>query len=368
MTIQARGAVVPAKDAPFEIRDLVLEDPRPDEVLVKIKAVGVCHTDIIMQEQFFPVTFPAVFGHEGSGVVEAVGENVTKVAPGDHVVLGFASCGHCRNCYRGLPAYCVEYYEWNFSGGRGSDQSTAITEDGADIAGHFFGQSSFADYSLCYERNVVPVPKDAPLELLGPLGCGIQTGAGAVINSLAVPAGSNIVVFGTGGVGLSAIMAAAAVGATTIVGVDVSNDRLELAKELGATHTLNSNGDDVAKEIEAITDGGAQFSLETTGIPEVMVQAVDCLMVTGVCGTIGASPMGTTAPVNMNNLIFGRTIRGICEGDSVPEILIPALIELHKQGKFPFDRIIKTYPFEDINQACEDASAGRTIKPVLLVD
>lgn len=359
-----RAAVVAEKGAPFDVRDVTLRDPRPDEVLVKIAAVGVCHTDIIMQEQFYPVTFPAVFGHEGAGVVEAIGENVTKVAVGDHVVLGFASCGACRNCLRGLPSYCLDFYGWNFSGRR-LDGSTAITDGPTEIAAHFFGQSSFASHVISYERNVVKVTKDVPLELLGPLGCGIQTSAGTVLNSLAVPAGSTIAVFGAGGVGLSAMMAARVAGATTIVAVDLSAARLELARELGTTHTVDASSEDVMARLAEIVPEGLQFTIESTGVPEVLVQAVDSLMVTGVCGTIGASPVGTTAPVDMNNLIFGRTIRGVCEGDSVPEIFIPQLIELYRQGRFPFDRMIKNYSFEEINEACSDAKGGITVKPVL---
>ncbi|MGW6659586.1 NAD(P)-dependent alcohol dehydrogenase [Rhodococcus sp. NPDC055024] len=357
------AAVVPAKGEPFDVRQVSLRAPRADEVLVKITAVGVCHTDLIMQEQFFPVTFPAVFGHEGAGVVEAVGESVTKVKVGDHVVLGFASCGNCRNCLRGLPSYCLDYYDWNFSGRR-SDGSTSITDGDDEVSAHFFGQSSFANHAICYERNVVPVTDEVPLEILGPLGCGIQTGAGAVLNSLAVEAGSTIAVFGAGGVGLSAIMAAKVAGATTITAVDIAQSRLDMACEMGATHTVLA-GEGANDELARIAPKGFEYTIETTGRPEVLVQAVDNLTITGVCGTIGASPVGTTAPINMNNLIFGRSIRGICEGDSVPELFIPQLIELYRQGKFPFDKMITTYPFDKINEAAEDAKAGRTIKPVL---
>jgi aryl-alcohol dehydrogenase len=367
MSIKARAAVVAEKDAPFQVRDIELDEPRDDEVLVKMRAVGVCHTDIIMQEQFFPVNFPAVFGHEGAGVVEAVGKDVTKVAPGDHVVLGFASCGSCHNCLRGLSSYCLDYYGWNFGGTR-ADGTSAVHADGKEISGHFFGQSSFADRAICYERNVVKIGGDVPLELFGPMGCGIQTGAGAVLNSLSVGAGSSIAVFGTGGVGLSAVMAARVAGATTIIGIDTLPARLELAREMGATHTVDASSQDVAARIADITGPGAHFSLETTGSPNVLPLAVDCLRATGTCGAIGASPMGTTAPINMNNLIFGRSIRGICEGDSVPEIFIPTLVELYRQGRFPFDKMIKKYAFNDINKACEDASSGQSIKPVLLFD
>lgn len=365
MPLTTRSAVVAEKDAPFEIRDLEMRDPRPHEVVVEVTAVGVCHTDIIMQEQFFPVSFPAVFGHEGAGVVRQIGSDVTKVAVGDHVVLGFASCGNCRNCLRGLPSYCLHYYDWNFKG-RLLDETTALTDNGSDVAAHFFGQSSFSRYALCSERNVIPVDPSVDLTILGPLGCGVQTGAGAVLNSLDVEAGSTIAVFGAGGVGLSAVMAAVVAGATTIVAIDVAPARLELALQVGATHVIDAGNKDVMAELSRIVPEGFMYTVETTGRPDVLVQAVDTLMVTGVCGTIGASPMGTTAPINMNNLIFGRTIRGVCEGDSVPEIFIPQLIELYKQGRFPFDKMITKYAFEDINAACKDAKSLQTIKPVLV--
>lgn len=366
MPLTTRSAVVPEKDAPFEIRDLTLRDPRPDEVIVDVAAVGVCHTDIIMQRQFFPVSFPAVFGHEGAGVVSRIGSDVTKVAVGDHVVLGFASCGACRNCLRGLPSYCLDYYDWNFKGQLPDETIALTTAEGTDVAAHFFGQSSFSQYALCSERNVVRVDPTVDLRLLGPLGCGVQTGAGAVLNSLHVGAGSSIAIFGAGGVGLSAVMAALVAGATTIVAIDVSPERLALAEELGATHTVVAGTADVEDQLRRIAPEGFMFTLETTGRPDVLPVAVDILMVTGVCGTIGASPIGTTASINMNNLIFGRTIRGICEGDSVPEIFIPQLIELYKQGRFPFDRLITQYPFDDINTACDDAKSLQVIKPVLV--
>lgn len=367
MPLTTQAALVSAKDEPFEIRSVTLRDPRADEVVVKIAATGVCHTDIIMQEEFFPVLFPAVFGHEGSGVVQTVGSAVTKVKPGDHVVVAFASCGECRNCRRGKPSYCLDYYGQNFTG-RDRDGSTSITEGAIEVSAHFLGQSSFARHAICRDRSVVSVTDSVPLELLGPLACGIQTGAGAVLKSLAVEAGSTIAVFGAGGVGLSAIMAARVAGATTIVAIDVSESRLRLALELGATHTVRVGDIDVAEALSGIEPTGFEYTIEATGRPDVLVQAVESLTVTGVCGTIGASPMGTTAPVNMNSLIFGRSIRGICVGDSVPDIFIPQLIALYEQGRFPFDRLIKTYPFSDINAACEDAKSGRIIKPVLLFD
>jgi aryl-alcohol dehydrogenase len=359
------AAVVRAKSEPFRIEELEIEDPREDEILVRVVGTGVCHTDLIVRDQWYPVPLPAVLGHEGAGVVERVGGRVTKVRPGDHVVLTYMSCGACKNCIRGMPPYCLKLYELNFGGGR-ADGSNAIRDGGETVHGHYFAQSSFATHALATERNVVKVRQDVPLELLGPLGCGIQTGAGGVLNSLHPVAGTSIVVFGTGSVGMSAIMAARVAGCATIVGVDLKPNRLELARELGATHTIDpSETPNVVEAIQEITGGGADYSIETTASPKVFRQAVDCLTLLGVCGLIGAAALGTEVSLDMNNILFGRTVRGIVEGDSVPDIFIPRLIELYAQGRFPIDRLIERYPLAEINKAAEDSEQGRVWKPVL---
>ena len=359
------AAVVREEAQPFSIEELELEEPRVDEVLVRIVATGVCHTDLIVRDQWYPVPLPSVLGHEGAGIVERVGEAVTKVQPGDHVVLSFNSCGQCANCAQGRPTYCLNFFERNFGGAR-PDGSNGLSRNGDTVHDHFFGQSSFADYTLAAERSVVKVSQDAPLELLGPLGCGIQTGAGSVLNTLRPEAGSSIAVFGTGAVGMSAIMAAVVAGCTTIIGIDVKPNRMELARELGATHTINGSETDAVEEIGKITGGGADYSLETSAVPQVLRQAVDCLVPLGVCGLVGAAPLGTEAGLDMNNILIpGITVRGIVEGDSVPDVFIPRLIELHDRGRFPFDRLIEFYDLEEINQAAEDSEEGTVLKPVL---
>lgn len=362
--VRARAAVVEEKGGPFVLRDVELEEPREDEVLVRVVAAGICHTDLIIRDQWYPVPLPVVLGHEGAGVVEAVGSRVTKVSPGDHVVLTFLSCGRCRNCLGGRPSYCLSMYTLNFGGSR-PDGSSPITMDGRRLKACFFGQSSFATYAIASERNVVPVPRDVPLDQLGPLGCGIQTGAGGVLNALHPHAGSSIAVFGTGAVGLSAIMAARVAGCTTIIGVDIRPHRLELARELGATHVVNAQETDPVQAIREITGGGVDYSLDTTGSAQAFRQAVDCLGQPGTCGLIGAAAMGTEASFDMNTILFGRTVRGIIEGDSVPEVFIPQLVELYRQGRFPLNRLLGFYSFDDINQAAQEAEEGRTIKPML---
>ena len=365
MKIQA--AVIREQSGSFDLTELDLAEPKDDEVLVRIVGVGICHTDLVCRDQYFPVPLPCVFGHEGSGVVEKVGSQVAGFEKGDHVAVTFKTCGTCDPCFEGQPGYCHDFYEQNFNGSR-PDGSCALSENGETVHGHFFAQSSFASHALCHVSNLLKVDRSLPLELLGPLGCGIQTGAGAVMNALKPKAGTSIAIFGAGTVGLSAVMAARIVGCGTIIVVDLTDERLATATELGATHTINARDNDPVAMIQEITGTGTHYSLECTGIPEVARQAVDCLTLTGVCGVMGVSPAGTEFNLDMNSVLFGRSVRGIIEGDSVPRVFIPRLIDLYKQGRFPFDKLISTYPFAEINQAVEDVESGKVIKPVLLMD
>ncbi len=361
------AAVTESAGAPFALQELELGDLRPDEVLVRVAAAGICHTDLIMRDQWYPVPLPAVLGHEGAGVVERVGSAVTLVAPGDRVGMSFNSCGHCPTCRTGRPAYCHDFWASNFAAAR-SDGTSALSRDGEIIHAHFFGQSSFATYAVACERNVVILPDSIPLEIAAPFGCGIQTGAGGVLDALRAPAGSTLAVFGTGAVGLSAIMAGAIAGCTTIIGIDRIAARLELARELGATHVIDTTKRDVLQEISRITGYGVDFSVESTGVPELLRQGVDCLAPRGTCGSIGASAMGTEVTLDMNTILTaGRAIRGIVEGDSVPQTLLPRLIELWSQGKFPVERMMEFYDFDQIDEAAHLAEEGKVIKPVLRI-
>lgn len=352
----------------FTLEEIEIGAPREGEVLVRVVSAGVCHTDLICRDQWYPVPLPSVLGHEGAGVVEEVGKGVTKVAPGDHVVLTFASCGICKQCQNGHPAYCGEFYVRNMTGGR-IDGSSALSDAGGKrINGHFFGQSSWSTYSLAYERNVVKVPTDAPLEMLGPLGCGIQTGAGAVFNVFNPKAGQSIAVFGTGSVGLAAIMAAKVVGCTTIVAVDLKDDRLALAKELGATHGVNPANTDPTEAIRELSGGGVDFSLEMTALPAVFTQAVDCLAALGTVGVIGATALGKNYQFDLNNLMIpGKRIVGIVEGDSVPDIFIPRLVDLIAQDKFPLAKLVTTYKLDEVNKAASDTEKGISVKPIMVL-
>ena len=363
---EGKAAVVREKAGPLVIEDVKLDSPRHDEVVVRIVGTGVCHTDMVVRDQGYPVPLPLVLGHEGAGVVEAIGEDVKTLAVGDHVVLAFGYCGVCNACKAGSPGYCTEFYDRNFKGAR-MDGSQAI----CDVHDHplgsaFFSQSSFGTYAMATERNAIKIRKDVPLELMGPLGCGVSTGAGAVLNALKPHAASSIAIFGAGSVGLSAAMAAAAIGCATIIMIDLHDDRLALARELGATHVINGGKEDAVERIREISEtGGVDFTLECTGNDKVFVQAVDSLRIPGLCGLVGAAAMGTKASIDMNTLLFGRTIRGIIEGDSVPQVFIPQLIEMWRLGKFPFDKLVKFYDLADINQAIADSECGRVLKPIV---
>jgi aryl-alcohol dehydrogenase len=356
------AAICRQEGAPLSIEPVDLDEPKPDEVLVRVIACGICHTDIGVQHM---MPKPVVLGHEGSGVVERVGGNVAKVRAGDAVVMTFGSCGYCPSCHEGEPAYCHNMRRYQFAGKR-IDGSPTLRQNGNVIHGAFFQQSSFATYALATERNVVKVdPAAAPLELLGPLGCGIQTGAGAVMNTLGVRSGARFAVFGAGSVGLSAVMAARVVGATTIIAVDVNPARLAVALDLGATHTIDARNEDATARIRAITGDGANFSLETSAVEASFSAAIDCLTMRGVCGIVTVPKRGETFPFSPVSILLGRRLVGVLEGSSVPDRFIPRLIELYRQGRFPMDRLATYYPFADINRAIKDSHHGLSIKPIV---
>ncbi len=351
---QMQAAVLRKPGGPLRIETLELEGPRDDEVRVRIVASGICHTDIDLMDV---LSEPVVLGHEGAGIVEQVGKDVKGVKPGDHLVLSYQSCGLCRECRKGHPTGCAYFGDLNFGFER-LDGSNALHRSG--VRGHFFGQSSFATCVLATKRNIIKVPKSLPLELLAPLGCGIQTGAGTVMNSLSVRKGQGIAVFGTGAVGLAAVMAARIMGAGPIIGVDINPVRLKLALELGATHVIDNRREDVLARVADIAGKGVDYALEITGDANIYQMAVDILKPQGTVALI-ANPGGGGA------LSGGRRSVDIIQGDAVPQKFIPKLIRLYQKGLFPFDRLIKFYDFRDINRAIRDAKNGKTIKPVLRI-
>jgi aryl-alcohol dehydrogenase len=366
MSLTTRAAVVESGGAPFTLSDVELDEPGPHEAVVRMVATGLCHTDLGVASGGLPFPLPGVLGHEGAGVVEAVGSAVTGVAPGDHVVLSFTSCGDCRNCRGGHPAYCATWLPLNLIGGRRADGTSTISRDGEPLGGHFFGQSSFAERALVDERSLVKVDPEVPLESIAPLGCGVQTGVGAVWNVLKPVTGSTVVVLGAGAVGLSAVMAAALTPAVNIVAVDRVGERLSLAKELGATHTVHAGEADLGEALAEITGGqGADGIVETTGNVAVLRQGVDALAARGTLVIVGAPAFGTEVALDVNGMLGGKQVVGLTLGDAETQTFIPALVRLVKEGRLPLHRLISTYPFADIDQAVRDMGAGKAIKPVL---
>lgn len=365
--MKCKAAIAREGVAEFGWSDVELDEPREDEILVRVAGVGLCHTDLIARDQFIPVGSPVVLGHEGAGEVVKVGARVTKVAPGDQVALSFRSCGSCQSCSDHKPSYCEHFSSLNMSGAR-PDGSKAIRLDGLPISSNFFGQSSFAEYALAYESNVVRIDdKDVPIELLGPLGCGIQTGAGGIMRSLACPAGSSLLVMGGGSVGLAAVMGARVQGCETIIVVEPHAARRDLAKELGATHTIDPIGNDVGEAVRAILPGGVGYAFDTTGRPDSFAAVMASLAPRGHFGMVSAEAANTAITLDVNSFILaGHHLHGIIEGDSDPDVFIPELVALYKAGRFPFDRLVTTYPLEEIDRAIADQHSGRCIKAVLI--
>ena len=361
-----QAAVLRQKDGHFAIETICMEPPRPNEVIVKIAGVGLCHTDLVVRGGNYPIPFPMVLGHEGSGIVHMVGAEVTAVAPGDNVVLSFGFDSQCKNCMNGQPAYSDQFFARNFSGRR-PDGSTPLTDsEGEELSSYFFAQSSFGEYAIAPEESVVKIDPEVPIEIMGPLGCGIQTGAGAVMNALACRAGTSIAVFGAGSVGLAAVLAAQAVGCTQIIAVDLIEQRLEMARELGATHIINGSLENAVERIQEITGDGAQYALDCTGVPSVVRQSVECLRLTGMAGLLGVPQPGAELTLELRTLLSGRGIRGIIEGDSVPRSFIPELVALWKTGRFPFDKLINKYKLAEIEEAIHATETGNVVKAVVI--
>ena len=365
--MKATAAVLRTSDGPFTVEELDVEAPGPTEVAVRIVASGMCHTDLLARElppEFFGA--PRVYGHEGAGVVERVGDAVRSVRVGDHVVLSFNWCGQCPACERGCLPYCFNFALYNMMGGRPDGTSAFNDSSGAVIGSHYFGQSSFASYTIVAEHCVVPIDSSYDLTRLGPLGCGIQTGAGAILNSLDVKEGSSLVVAGAGALGLSAIMAAKVAGASNVIALDRHLSRLDLASKYGATLTLSGEPASLVSSIKDATGGGADYAFDTTGNAAVARALYEGLHNLGVLGMAGVG-FGEVS-FDFLSMIGGRTIKGIMEGDSCPSEFIPMLAELNAGGQFPFDELIQTFSIHDINEAEEASVRGAVIKPVLVFD
>ncbi|QIG42192.1 NAD(P)-dependent alcohol dehydrogenase [Nocardioides anomalus] len=362
--MQTRAAVVEAQGQPFTLSDVELEEPRADEVLVRMVATGLCHTDLTMGSFLPPEMFPNVFGHEGAGVVERVGADVAGLEAGDHVVLSFRSCRDCAKCRAGLVGYCDSHLLLNYMGMR-LDGSQPISRDGEPLFGSFFGQSSLAAHALAYADNCVKVDPALDLTLLAPYGCGFQTGAGTVLTVLRPRPDECLVVYGAGAVGLAAVAAARAEGVECVVAVDPLAGRRAVAERLGATVVDPAEAADVVARVKELTGGGAAYGIDTTAIPAVIKQAQQSL---GIRGTLVALGLGAEefALDAIDLLQAGKTVKASIEGDADPQEMVPRLLAMRAEGRFPLDDLVATYPAEAINDAVADVGAGTVVKPVLV--
>lgn len=353
-----RAAVTDAPGGSFRVETLRIDPPGPDQLLVRIVACGVCHTDLVMRDGALPVPFPAVFGHEGAGVVETVGPGVTGLVPGDRVLLSFDSCGTCPACGDHAPGYCPEFFPRNFLGLLAPGQG-GLWKGETRVGSNIFGQSAFATYALAHPRNVVKVDADLPLAMLAPLGCGIQTGAGTVLETLKVAAGQSIAVLGAGAVGLAAVMAARIAGAGRIAVLDRHAHRLELSTDLGATETTTT--------LDALA-GPFDHIVDTTGVPALLGEAIGLLAARGTLALVGAYPSDPKLTVDAAAVMsLGRRIVGVVEGGIDPQRFLPVLIDHYRAGRLPMEKLVRTYPFAAIEQAVHDSESGAVVKPVLLM-
>ncbi|MDQ0983091.1 NAD(P)-dependent alcohol dehydrogenase [Streptomyces sp. V2I9] len=357
------AAVLRSYEDPFTVEEVVLHSgPADGEALVRIAGCGMCRTDLAVRRSAGRSPLPAVLGHEGSGVVVETGGPATGLSRGDHVVLSFDSCGRCRSCLGAAPAYCDSFAALNLFGGRPENTARFTDAAGGALAPRWFGQSSFAEYALVPARNAVRVDPSLPLELLGPLGCGFLTGAGAVLHSFGAGPGDTVVVLGAGAVGLAAVMAASASGAVAVA-VDRNPERLALAEKFGAA-AVHGDSTGLPDRIRRLTDGGARYALDTTGSARLINDALRGLRPMGHLGLVARLHTGLL--LEPGTLDRGRRVSHICEGDAVPSLLIPRLAGLWRAGLFPFDQLIRTYPLAEVDEAERDCEAGRVVKPVLI--
>lgn len=364
--MKSTAAVVDSRGAALTIEELDLDEPASNEIAVRVAATGICRTDLHIRDGEYPVPdFPVVPGHEGAGVVTAVGSAVADVKIGDHVLLTYPFCGECPNCVRGSMAYCEQGFALSFGGARLGGSSGWRRGNGTRVSGHIFQQSSFASHTLATANSAVVLDRELPLDLAPAFGCGVSTGAGSVLNVMDLRPGSRLAILGAGTVGLAALMMAHHLGVKQIIAVDMNPGRLETAAELGATHTVDASGREARDAIQRLTGRGADYIFDTTGHPGVVASALDALVTTGTVVVAGAAPAGTRTSLDMNVLLNGRAVRGTIQGDADARKLVPHLIELYRQGRFPVNRLVSNYRFAEIQRAIADMENGRVIKPIL---
>ncbi len=363
-----KAAVLYETKQPLRVEEVDLDRPGPGEVLVKVAAAGVCHSDYHFMNGDLPIKLPCVLGHEGAGVVEEVGENVSAVKPGDHVVMVFrASCGRCAFCQRGTPALCAMGGQLRNSGFL-LDGTSRFHRPGVELH-HFLGVSCFAERTVVPEQGVVKIKPEVPFEVAALMGCAVLTGIGAVTNTAMVEPGSNVLVIGAGGVGLNVVIGAQLAGANQIIVADLLDSKLELARSFGATHVINAREQDVVAGVRELTGGdGADYAFEVIGNPKTMATVFQAVRRGGTAVGVGIPPFGSEMTINAGELVYGeKTLKGSYYGTSRPHADVPRLLDLYLAGRIPLDRLIsRSYPLAEVNQAYDALLAGEVARSVLL--
>jgi len=365
--MKTRAAVCYEPNTPLKVEEVELDEPKVNEVLIRITATGVCHTDLHFMKGEAPVGMPVVVGHEGAGIVEKVGPGVTTVQVGDHVVMMVSfSCGQCRFCAEGQPTMCTVGF---------SVMATATLpfcmekrlHVGDQYMHHLFGLATFAEYAVVHERSCVKIREDAPLDVVCLLGCGLSTGMGASINVAGVKPGESIVIWGVGGVGLAAVMGARLAGAGKIIAVDKNPKKLALASKVGADCKVNaSKGDPVSKVME-LTGGGADYSIESAGKAETIQQAFSSIRSGGKCIVVGMAPIGSMVNIPSYEFLLGKTITGTIQGGIRHQLDIPRYVDMYMDGKIPLDKVISNryHSLNEANEAFRALEAGEVIRSII---
>ena len=358
-----KAAVLNNVPGHLEIEDVELDSPGPREVLIKTVAAGLCHSDLHFMEGTYPVQCPSVLGHESAGVVEAVGSMVSYVEPGDHVITCLAAfCGHCENCLNGRPSICLRK---DIDLERGKDEPPRISRNGEPV-NQFLRLSSFAEKLLVHEHALVKITKEMPLDRAALIGCGVTTGLGAVFRTARVEPGTDAVVIGCGGIGLSAIQGARIAGASRIIAVDMVGSKLELAQQLGATHVVNAAEDDPVKAVKDLTDGGARFTFEAIGLQKTAEQAFQMLGIGGQATIIGLIPVGTNVSVHGVELLSEKILTGSNMGSTQFRTDMPRYVQMYLDGRLKLDEMISgTIALEDINEGFQDMKKGEVARQVI---
>jgi S-(hydroxymethyl)glutathione dehydrogenase/alcohol dehydrogenase len=352
-----KAAVLYEINKPLVIEEIDIDEPGPGQVMVRTVSAGVCHSDLHQIEGLWPVDLPVVLGHEGAGTVERVGEGVTYVQPGDHVVMNFIPfCGVCSFCQSGRPVLCLQ--------GRTDVKHLCKGDQRIDS---YLSVSSFAEHMLVSENGVVKVREDAPLDKLSVMGCAVATGVGAVLNTAKVEAGSSVAVVGLGGVGLNVIQGAALAGAYPIIAVDLLERKLEMARQFGATHFVNASKEDPVEAVCVLTEGGVDYAFEVIGNPQAISQAFDMARRGGEAIMVGVSPFGSKTSIDTNGLLAEKTLKGCVYGSIRQRVDIPRYIDLYMAGRLNLDLLVtRSFALEDINEAFAAMKAGEVARSVIV--